>query len=100
MASLLSDAPLVVQEALALAKRIEERYPDWTRREEAQDALVHLAHHVEDEKTMAEQTIYTLRDLHANWKRIIDEQDDDGGPLIENILYWLIEDLGGNESAS
>lgn len=83
------------QEALALAARIEERYPDWIRREEAQNALVNLAYYVEDERAMREQSIETLRDLHANWRRIIDEQDDDGGPLIENLLYWLIEDLGG-----
>lgn len=46
-----------------------------------------------DEFAMAEQTTKTLRDLHANWRTIIDERDPDGGPLIENILYWLIEDV-------
>lgn len=47
-----------------------------------------------DEIAMAEQTEKTLRNLHANWRDIVDESDPDGGPLIENILYWLIEDVG------
>lgn len=51
---------------------------------------------LEDERAMAEQSVEKLRDLKRNWQRIVDEQDADGGPLIENILYWLIEDLGGN----
>lgn len=59
-------------------------------------ALAHAALlALEDERAMAEQSIETLRDLHKNWRRIIDEQDADGDPLIENLLYWLIEDLGG-----
>lgn len=56
------------------------------------DARLDLA----DEKAMSRQVVETLRDLRDNWERIIDEQDDDGDPLIENLLYWAIEDLGGN----
>jgi hypothetical protein len=45
-----------------------------------------------DEIAMAEQSVKTLRDLHKNWRYIIEEQVE-GEPLIENILYWLIEDV-------
>ena len=51
---------------------------------------------LDDEREMAKQVIETLRNLHDNWERIVDEQDGDGGPLIENLLYWAIDDLCGN----
>jgi hypothetical protein len=44
---LLPDAPPFVQEALALARRLKTKYPDWHEREEAQDALIKLAEWIE-----------------------------------------------------
>jgi hypothetical protein len=57
------------------------------------EQIAALQEALRDEIAMADQSVETLRDLRKNWERIIDEQDDDGGPLIENILYWLIEDV-------
>lgn len=47
-----------------------------------------------DEIAMAEQSAETLRDLHRNWRRHAEELTQDGDePLIQNMLYWLIEDV-------
>lgn len=59
----------------------------------AEERCVQLETALRDEIAMNEQSVETLRDLHDNWRRIIEEQDPDGGPLIENILFWLIEDV-------
>lgn len=60
--------------------------------ENAKEALAEL----DDEREMTKQAIETLEDIRANWRRIIDESDPDGFPLIENLLYSAIDDLGGN----
>jgi len=77
--------PRSTHEALARA------YDDTVQTQAEQIAALQEA--LRDEIAMAEQCVETLRGLHKNWERIIDEQDDDGDPLIENILYWLIEDV-------
>jgi len=61
----------------------------------AEQELARLREALTDEREMAKQVVETLRDLKANWRTIIEEQDPDGGPLIENILYSAIDDLGG-----
>lgn len=76
-----------------------ERRAYWRgRAERAEAALAAKDEALRDEIAMAEQTQKTLRDLHANWRTIIEKQDPDGGPLIENILYWLIEDLDSSQA--
>lgn len=48
---------------------------------------------LENEAGMLEQSVATLQDLHDNWERIAESETADGEPAIQNILYWLIEDL-------
>jgi len=54
--------------------------------------VARLHEDVKDEAFMAQQSVETLRYLHKNWREIIEEEIE-GEPLIENLLYWLIEDL-------
>lgn len=75
--------------------------PQLVTRAEASAVLDHierLRDALRDEIAMSEQTEKTLRNLHDNWRDIVDESDPDGGPLIENILYWLIEDVGQDDA--
>lgn len=57
----------------------------------AEARVPQLAEALTDECELSGQTVETIRNLRANWKTVIDE-DIEGEPLIENILYWLIED--------
>ena len=72
-------------------KATEERpldFPSWLLAvvSQLQDAL-------RDEIAMTEQSTETLKDLRENWSAMTHDQTPDGEPLIDNILYWLIEDL-------
>lgn len=48
-----------------------------------------------DERAMMKQAVEQLEEIGANWRTIIEESDPDGYPLIENLLYLVIDDLGG-----
>lgn len=79
---------------------LEDALPDSLKR--AEDVLRRAKEHFtgaapsgpdEDEAAMLAQTNATLRDLKANWREYIEEYTVDGDELmIDNILYWLIED--------
>lgn len=69
----------------------------WKRGNAALRTRVEVAQaELDEEKLMSKQVVQSLRHLRFHWRTIIDEQDDDGGPLIENLLCSAIDDLGGD----
>lgn len=82
-----------LEAALREARKANEEHPYFALLQESRQRRERAESALREEAEMLAQTNATLRDLKANWREYVEEYTVDGDELmIDNILYWLIED--------